>query len=136
MKFFKNVKGFAKSMAKGIRKGMEIGEKIVNTADQVTGGALRSSVAGLTGGMSEMALKHYNKNKGHVKKLLTSTEKGDEKQFYRDVKSHLSNTKYGSKLENLEKHYNKNKDIIDQVRSSEIGRNVLRSSLKKPMIGI
>ena len=99
MKFLKNMKNIGKNIAKSIKKGMHVGEKIVNTADKMTGGALRSSVAGLTGGLSEMALKHYNANKKHIKSGL------DVIEGKKNVKQALHGTKYAEKydrgLENI-----------------------------------
>lgn len=137
MKFFKSVKGFAKGMAKGIRKGMDIGEKIVNTVDKHTGGALRSTVAGLTGGMSEMALKQYNANKKHIKKGL------DVVEGKKNIKQALEDTKYGEqynkgidKLKKYEKIAN-HAGMIDKARSNELGRNVLNTYQKiKPALGV
>jgi len=64
------VKRFLKKSANVLHKAMNIGEKIVNTADKLSGGQLRSYAAQATGGKSEAALLAYNKAKNPIKKGL------------------------------------------------------------------
>ena len=70
----RSLKKFFKGAAKVVRKGMNIGEKVVNAVDKATGGGLRDLARTATGGLSEQALKVYNANKGHVKKGLDLAE--------------------------------------------------------------
>lgn len=125
MKFLKNVKGLTKSIAKGIRKGAGIVEDVVNTVDKSTGGALRQTAASLTGGLSENALKSYNQNKKYLSKAL------DVAEGKKTIKQGLEGTKYGEKYDKYEKQYKdvrqglKDKDVVNKIRSTELGRNVL-----------
>jgi len=132
MKFFKNVKGFTKSLAKGIRKGAGIVEDVINTVDKETGGALRKTADKITGGLSENALKMYKEQKGNINKAL------DVAEGKKSVKKALEGTKYQDKYEKYEgvKQGLKDKDVLNRVkntkvgqkiidRSSELGRNVL-----------
>lgn len=135
--FFKNAKGFVKGMTKTIRKGMSIGEKVINAADKATGGALRSSAAALTGGKSELALQAYNKSKGSIKKGLDVIEGKS------NIKKALEGTKYESKYNKGIDYLKKGEKIasetgmINKARSSELGRKVLNTGIRiKPALGI
>lgn len=70
----RSLKKFFKGAVKVVRKGMNVGEKVVNAVDKATGGGLRDLARTATGGLSEQALKVYNANKGHVKKGLDLAE--------------------------------------------------------------
>ena len=137
MKFLKSVKGFTKGLAKSIKKGLHIGEKVVNTVDKMTGGQLRSYAAQATGGKSEALILGYNKFKNPLKKSLDLVEGKT------NVKQTLEGTKYEGKynkgIEELKKYENvaKQTGMIDKTRSTELGRNVLNTYTKiKPSLGI
>lgn len=137
MKFLKNMKNIGKNIAKGIKKGMEVGEKIVNTADKMTGGALRSSVAGLTGGLSEMALKHYNANKKHIKSGL------DVIEGKKNVKQAFEGSKYADKynrgLEHIRtglSHAEKTGIMDDIKNNSQIKPLMRHSNDVKKLLGV
>lgn len=70
----RSLRGFTKGLVKVVRKGMNVGEKVVNAVDKATGGGLRDLARTATGGLSEQALKVYNANKGYVKKGLDLAE--------------------------------------------------------------
>lgn len=70
----RSLKKFFKGTVKVVRKGMNVGEKVVNAVDKATGGGLRDLARTATGGLSEQALKVYNANKGYVKKGLDLAE--------------------------------------------------------------
>ena len=64
-----------KKVAAGMRKGMEMGEKIVNAADKASGGMIRQMASTATGGMSEKALTAYNANKRTISSSLKTAER-------------------------------------------------------------
>ena len=80
MRFFKNLGRGVKNVAKTISRGISSGEKIINMIDKSTGGALRSAAAVATGGLSEAALKGYNRFKKPTLGLLDTVAKGDEQK--------------------------------------------------------
>lgn len=138
--FFRGVKNIAKSVARTLRKGMDVGEKIVNTVDKHTGGMLKKTASTLTGGLSDRALDLYNANKKHIKSGLDVIA-GDK-----SVKKALEGTKYEKNYNNVMRnvgHVSNAVDkvskidnpLIDKARSSEIGKNVLRANERiKPFI--
>lgn len=65
-----------KKVGRFVRKGINVGESIVNKADKLTGGGLRSSLGVMTGGLSEVALAGYKKSKPLQNMVLTGMESG------------------------------------------------------------
>ena len=75
MRLLRKVGSGMKNIASKMRKGMEMGEKIVNAVDKASGGMLRTAAAGATGGLSEKALTAYNANKRTVSSSLKNVER-------------------------------------------------------------
>ena len=86
MRFIKNLGRGIKNVAKTIGRGISTAENVVNAIDKSTGGALRSAAAVATGGLSEAALKGYNRFKKPAMGLLKAVEKGEEKSLSEGVK--------------------------------------------------
>ena len=64
-----------KKVAAGMRKGMDITEKVVSAADKASGGVIRQMASTATGGMSEKALTAYNANKRTIRSSLDTAQK-------------------------------------------------------------
>lgn len=107
----KSLKKFFKGAAKVVRKGMNVGEKVVNAVDKATGGGLRDIARTATGGLSEQALKVYNANKGYVKKGLDLAEgkKGAT------VAGLVEGSKFQKQFEQGTKQLKKYEPVIRQV---------------------
>lgn len=115
----KSISRFTKKLARTVRKGMNIGEKVVNTLDKASGGMLRSYVAGKTGGKSEAFLLGYKQLKNPIKHGLNLLE-GNKQSTIEDV---LKNSKY-------EKPFNKFKTGIDRMEN-EASKNGLITKLQE-----
>jgi hypothetical protein len=75
MRLLRNIGSGMKKVASGIRKGMDITEKVVSAADAASGGLIRSMANTATAGLSERALEQYNANKRTVRTALDTTKK-------------------------------------------------------------
>jgi hypothetical protein len=75
MRLLRQIGSGMKRVASGIRKTMDVGEKVVNAVDSATGGAFRQLASTATGGMSERAITAYNANKRTVRSHLDKVEK-------------------------------------------------------------
>jgi hypothetical protein len=137
MKIFRGIKKFGKNLAKGLRRGMNIAEDVVNTADKISGGLLRTGVAGLTGGLSEVALAGYKTSKPMIKAGLDVVEgkktinegmkyapKNIQDQYQRAIKPINQATTMIERAKVLQS----DKPYIDKALSSNLGRNVLQAS--------
>jgi hypothetical protein len=80
MRFIKNLGRGIQKVARGLSRGISTAEGAINAIDKATGGALRSTAAIATGGLSEAALKGYNRFKKPAMGLLKAVEKGEDPQ--------------------------------------------------------
>jgi len=97
------VKRFIKKAANGLHKAMNIGEKIVNTVDKMSGGQLRSYAAQATGGKSEAALLAYRQAKNPIKRGLEFA-RGDPDRKVSDVVNALPNSGAMSRIKPMYHH--------------------------------
>jgi len=75
MRLLRQVGSGMKKVAAGMRKGMELTDKVVSAADRASGGMLRQMASTATGGMSEKAIGAYNANKRTISSSLKTAEK-------------------------------------------------------------
>ncbi len=75
MRLLRQVGAGMKKVAAGMRKGMDITEKVVSAADKASGGLIRGLANTATGGLSERALDAYNANKRTVRSSLDTVQK-------------------------------------------------------------
>lgn len=75
MRILRNIGSGLKKVASGIRKGMDITEKVVSAADKASGGLIRGMASTATGGLSERAIDAYNANKRTVRSALDTTQR-------------------------------------------------------------
>ena len=75
MRLLRQVGAGMKKVAAGMRKGMDITEKVVSAADRASGGLIRGMANTATGGLSERALDAYNANKRTVRSSLDTVQR-------------------------------------------------------------
>ena len=75
MRLLRNIGAGMKKVAAGMRKGMDITEKVLSAGDRASGGLLRGMASTATAGMSERAIEAYNANKRTVRSALDTTQR-------------------------------------------------------------
>jgi len=120
MKISKATK-FFKGLAKGLRKTMEIGEKIIKPIGQIPG--VRTYFDTLSGGLTERANTAYHRDKKNILRVLDVAE--GKKKIGEALVGTKHENKYNNVIDKFHKVEAQAKPFINQARSTELGQNVM-----------